>query len=301
MKNQAGDYRAIHYFLVVAEELHFGRAAQRLRIAQPPLSQQIRRLEDRIGHRLFSRHPKVSLTSAGRVLYDSALGPLAQVRQALKSARLAGEGKAGNLSVGFAASVLLKDLPVVIRRFRQQHPEIRLSLREWPTAHLAEELRSDRIELGFLREPEETAGLVCEEIVEEPFVAVLPADHPLAARRTVTIPTLAREPFVHFPREMSPGLFRQVNLLFDRSGVAPKVVQEAQEWMTIVGLVEAGLGVSLVPESFRKLRWGRVIYRPLRGTVVRTTIALCRKDGAPLSAAGSRFVDMFRKKIGSEI
>ena len=137
-----------------------------------------------------------------------------------------------------------------------------------------------------------------EEVLREPFVAVLPLRHALAARRTVSLSALAGEPFIHFPREVSPGLFDQVLALFGQSGTSPRIIQEAREWLTIVGLVESGLGVSLVPASFRKLRWGRVVYRPIQPSEARTTVALCRMAG-PQSPLAARFVQVAHGVLGT--
>ncbi len=289
--------RPLIYFVAVAEELHFGRAARRLGMAQPPLSQQIQKLEAAVGHPLFQRRPTVELTPAGRALLPLARQAGRQVEEAMEAARRAGEGLAGRLSVGFAASALLSDLPRIIRGLRRSFPEIDLQLRELSTAQQLDALYSGDIELGFMREPLPHADLVVEEVLREPFVAVLPLRHALASRKAVPLSALAREPFIHFPRDVSPGLFDQVQGLFSQAGASPRIIQEAREWLTIVGLVESGLGVSLVPESFRKLRWGRIIYRPIRPSQARTTVALCRKRG-PQSPAAGRFLEVARGVLG---
>ena len=290
--------RPLIYFVAVAEELHFGRAARRLGMAQPPLSQQIQRLEATLGHPLFKRRPAVELTPAGRTLLPLARQAMRQVEEAMETARRAGEGLVGSLAVGFAASALLSDLPQIIRKLRRSFPEIDLQLRELSTAKQLDALYSGDIELGFMREPLPHADLVVEKVLREPFVAVLPLRHALAARRTVALSTLAREPFIHFPRDVSPGLFDQVLGLFAQAGAAPRIIQEAREWLTIVGLVESGLGVSLVPASFRKLRWGRVVYRPICPSRARTTVALCRKRG-PQSPLASRFLEVAHGILGT--
>ncbi|HEX2202358.1 MAG TPA: LysR substrate-binding domain-containing protein [Longimicrobium sp.] len=274
--DESVDLRHLRYFAAVAEELHFGRAARRLGIAQPPLSQQIQRLEETLGCALFTRRPRVALTPAGEALLGVARRALAQVAQGLDATRRAGRGEAGTLTVGFAASTMLGVLPAVLRAYRERFPAVELRLRELSTSAQTEALRDGTIDVGFLREPGPDEALVCEPVLREPLVAVLPPGHPLGGRRSLPLATLAEEPFVHFPREVAPTLHDQVMALCRAAGFAPRVVQVAQEWLTIVGLVESGLGVSLAPASFRRLRWGGVRYVPLSPPGSRTIVALCR-------------------------
>ena len=275
------ELRHLRYFVAVAEELHFGRAALRLGIAQPPLSQQIARLEAMVGYPLFERRPRVALTEAGKVLLVSARRMLAQAEQGVDAARRAGRGESGVLTVGFAASAMLTALPEVFRSYRGHYPMVELRLRELSTTAQLDALRSGTIDVGFLREPVVDEALVAQPVVREPFVAVLPPGHPLAAHPHLSPSALADEPFVLFPREVAPTLYDQIIALCREVGFAPKQVQEAQEWLTIVSLVDAGLGVSLAPASFEKLRWGGVEYRPLHPDGGGTTISLCRRGEDP--------------------
>jgi DNA-binding transcriptional LysR family regulator len=293
------ELRHLRYFAAVAEELHFGRAARRLGMAQPPLSQQIGRLEEMLGCALFTRRPRVALTPAGEVLLGVARRSLAQVAQGVETTRRAGRGEAGVLTVGFAASVMLAPLPAVIRAFRDRHPGVELRLRELSTSAQVQALADGTIDVGFLREPAPDPEIACEPLVREPFVAVLPPAHPLAGRRGIPLDELAEEPFVHFPREVAPTLHDQVMALCRQAGFSPRVVQVAQEWLTIVGLVEAGLGVSLAPASFRRLRWGGVRYVPLSPRGMLTTIALCRPRGVP-SPTVDNFLRVVRETVSSE-
>lgn len=290
------DLRQLRQFVAVAEEGHFGRAAERLGMAQPPLSQAILRLEQQVGHALFTRRPRVRLTAAGEVLLGTARRTLAQVEAGVDAARRAGRGEAGRLTIGFAASVLPGVLPGIVRAYRDAYPGVELRLRELATAAQADALRDGSIDVGFLRQPAEDAELACEPLLREPFAAVLPPGHPLGAARRVRLGALAGEPFVLFPRAVAPTLHDQVNALCAAAGFAPRIVQEAQEWLTIVGLVEAGLGVSVVPASFRRLRWGGVVYRPLTPTGAATVVSLCwrRADLSPTAAA---FVQTARARM----
>ncbi len=283
--SHAIELRHLRYFAAVAEELHFGRAAERLGMAQPPLSQQIKSLEEFVGHPLFERRPQVRLTTAGEALLEVARRTLAQVEEGLEQTRRAGRGEAGKISVGFAASILTTVLPEILRTFREQYPGVELRLRELSSAAQAAALADGSIDVGFVREAvTHGADMICEPILREEFVAVLPPAHRLAERVQLPLGELAGEPFVHFPRVVAPGLFDQIAAACQRAGFRPRVVQEAQEWLTILGLVEAGLGVSLVPASFRRLRWGGVQYRPLSPPREFTDVFVCRRT-APVVPA----------------
>ncbi|MET0621431.1 MAG: LysR substrate-binding domain-containing protein [Pyrinomonadaceae bacterium] len=283
--NEKVELRHLRYFAAVAEELHFGRAAERLGIAQPPLSQQIKSLEELVGYTLFERRPQVRLTPAGEALLEVARRTLSQIEEGLSSTRRVGRGEAGRITVGFAASILTTALPEILRTYRERFPGVELRLRELSSAAQTAALSDGGIDVGFVREAvEHGAGLICEPILREEFVAVLPPAHRLAKRQELPLGELAGEPFVHFPRAVAPALYDQVGDACRRAGFQPRVVQEAQEWLTILGLVEAGLGVSLVPDSFRRLRWGGVQYRPLAPPREFTDVFVCRREAEPAPA-----------------
>jgi DNA-binding transcriptional LysR family regulator len=276
------ELRWLWYFLAVAEHLHFGKAAEQLGIEQPPLSQQIRRLEEVLGCRLFERTSRrVQLTAAGTALLPEAQRLLAQGRSAIEAVRTVGDGRTGLLAIGFAASTLFTPVSRIISLYRTRFPNVDLRLRELSTAAQVEELRTGAISVGFLREPLPKPWLVAEEVVREAFVAVLPGNHPLAERPEVALKELAAEPFVLFPQHVAPALFGQVQQLFATAGFYPRVIQEALEWTTIVALVQAGLGVSVVPASFHILRLGQVAYVPLSAPLLHTRIAACYQSGPP--------------------
>jgi DNA-binding transcriptional LysR family regulator len=285
------ELRHLRYFIALAEELHFGRAAARLGIAQPPLSHQIARLERLVGHPLFTRKPRVELTEAGRVLLTVARRAIVQVRDGIETTRRAGRGETGKLTAGFAASTMLTRVPEAFRAYRTSHPDVALVLRELSTSAQLDALKAGFIDVGFLREPEADAAIVAEPIVRERYVAVLPPRHALARRRRIDLRALAGEPFILFPRLVAPALYEQVIALCHGAGFTPRQVQEAQEWLTIVGLVDAGLGISLVPASFERLRWGGVTYHAIEPAGA-TTIAMCRRneDPTPATAAFLRVV-----------
>jgi DNA-binding transcriptional LysR family regulator len=294
------ELRHLRYFLIVAEELHFTRAANRIGIAQPPLSQQIQQLEEMLGAQLFVRRPRVKLTAAGEALLSVARRTLAQIEQGFQEVQRVDQGEGGTLLVGFATSTLLGPLPEIIQTYRKRYPQVRLSLSELSTAQQQKALDNGTLEVGFLREPVANETFICETIISEPFVLVLPRRHPLNAHTgEIDLAEVAREPFVHFPREVAPTLYDQVMNICRDAGFTPLIAQEASEWLTIVGLVDAGLGIAIVPSSFRKLGWGSVQYRSLRKVKKHTSIALCYKPES-LSPQAERFIKLVAGMTGGK-
>ncbi|MFC9330320.1 LysR family transcriptional regulator [Kitasatospora sp. NPDC057015] len=284
----------LHAFAVLAEELHFGRAAERLGIAQPPLSQQIRRLEAKVGYPLFTRGPgRVALTAAGHELLPAARRALDQVTVGLEAARRVGGGAAGRIRVGFSASLALTLLPGLLRAYRGRYPGVELEIREMTTAPQVAALREHVIDVGLLREPPDEPGLRSETLLSEEFVAVLPVGHPLAARRVVPVEALADEPFVLLPDSAGPTVRNRILDLCRSAGFEPRLGQQAVEWQTVCALVEAGLGVSLAPASIRRIRLRGVAYRRIEPSDARTTVAMTwrQDDPDPLVA---RFLEVAR-------
>ena len=295
------DLRQMRAFAIVAEELHFGRAAEKLGIAQPPLSQQIRRLEAKVGCRLFDRGTRrVELTEAGRALLATARRILLEATNGVEQARRVGRGDAGVLDVGFPATVALAILPRVIRTFRERHPGIELRLSELPTMPQRDALRAGGLDVGFLREPEADSTLQMETVMMERFIAVLPAAHPLAATRgAVHLPALAGDPFILFRRDIGPLHHSRILGLCGEAGFTPRIVQESLEWQTVVSLVRAGLGVSIAPQCVSSLRLEGVTYKALTPSKVRTSVVMCwHKDNT--RTALQRFVDVTRRVAREE-
>ncbi|WP_026416300.1 LysR family transcriptional regulator [Actinomadura oligospora] len=275
----------LHAFVVLAEELHFGHAAARLGIAQPPLSQQIRRLEAKVGHMLFNREPgHVTLTPAGRELLPSARRALTDLAEGLSAARATGSGQAGRLRIGFSASLALTVLPGLLRAFRERFPGVHLDIHEMTTAPQIAALHDKAIDVGLLREPADEADLCFRTVLREPFMAVLPAAHPLAAQRSVRLVQLAESPFVLLPRTVGPQLHDQIITLCTEAGFMPQITQHAVEWQTVCALVETGLGVSLAPASIRRIRLKGVAFRRIEPSTARTRVAVAwrRDDQNPL-------------------
>lgn len=272
------ELRHLRYFVAVAEELHFGRGAARLGIAQPPLSQQIQQLEGRLGTRLLDRsRRKVELTDAGRALLDDARRILADVQRAAVAAQRAGRGETGALTVAFAASVMFLELPTIIRAFRARYPDVGLELHEMPTGAQLAALGAGEIDVGFLRQPSPTTGLRLETVMREPLRLVVNKSHPLAGRARIPLRQLATEPFVLFPHAAGPGLYDQIIDLCRGAGFTPRIVQETRELYTTVSLVESGLGVTIVPASVERMGWTGVRFAPIPGATTR--IAMGWREG----------------------
>ncbi|MFI6323106.1 LysR substrate-binding domain-containing protein [Nonomuraea sp. NPDC050556] len=270
-------FPSLRAFVVLAEELHFGRAADRLGVAQPPFSQQIRRLEERVGHPLFERDPSgVRLTPAGRELLPAARSAIDGLAFGLEAARRAGRGEAGRLRVGFAASLAVTVLPRLLRAHRGRHPLVELDLREMTTAPQVAALLAGDIDVGLMREPPDDPALMVGPVVFEGFVAVLPAGHPLAVLPAVPVEALAGERFVLLPRESAPTVHDRIVGVCRAAGFEPVIGQRAVEWQTVCALVGAGLGVSLAPEGVASVGIPGVVYREI-DSAVRTSVALVRR------------------------
>ncbi|PPA04900.1 LysR family transcriptional regulator, partial [Pseudomonas sp. MWU12-2312b] len=252
------ELRHLRYFIAVAEELHFGRAAQVLGISQPPLSQQIQALEQEVGARLFERtNRRVELSEAGRLFLEEARLVLAQVDKAADVARRAQLGELGELKIGFTSSAPFNStIPQAIFSFRQRFPAVHLNLREMSSTQVADALVDESIEVGLMRPLGLPDCLSVVELMREPLVAVLSAKHPLVkdSEEGLFLSALALEPFVFFPRSYGSGLYAQLLSLARDAGFSPHFAQEAGEAMTIIGLVAAGLGVSVLPASYQRMR-----------------------------------------------
>lgn len=287
MERSEPSLHQLRAFVVLAEELHFGRAAARLGIAQPPLSQQIRRLEQKVGAPLLRRGSGgIELTASGQELLPAARRTLTCLADGVDAARAVADGRRGLLRLGFSASLALTVLPGLLCTFRERAPGARLEIREMTTGPQLAALSDKTIDVGLLREPPAGHGdLIFQTVMSEPFVAVLPHDHPLAVERTVPVATLAGSPFVLLPREHGQQLYDQIDGLCRAAGFTPQVVQHAVEWQTVCALVKAGLGVSLAPASIRRIRLKGIAFRRIQPCAPRTRVAAAwrRNDPNPLT------------------
>jgi DNA-binding transcriptional LysR family regulator len=258
------ELRHLRYFVVVAEELNITRAAKLLQMAQPPLSQQIHQLEEELGVRLFHRSKRrIELTDAGQVFLEEARRTLVQAEHARRMAQRAQRREIGRLVMGFVSEATYDLLPLMLHAYRARFPGVEIVLREMTTMQQVQALQKGSIHLGMLRPPIPEAGLNLQIVRQEPFVMVLPPTTRFAADERLPLSALSEEPFVLFPRAISPGVYDQVISLCNQAGFSPIIVQEATELHTILGLVAVGIGVSLLPASVRLLRSQGVVYRAL--------------------------------------
>ncbi|TYK58346.1 LysR family transcriptional regulator [Pseudomonas synxantha] len=294
------ELRHLRYFIAVAEELHFGRAAQVLGISQPPLSQQIQALEQEVGARLFERtNRRVELSEAGRLFLQEARLVLAQVDKAADVARRAQLGELGELKIGFTSSAPFNSsIPQAIFAFRQAFPAVHLNLQEMSSTEVAESLVDESIQVGLIRPLPLPDSLSVVELMREPLVAVLSAGHPLVegSERGLHLAQLAQEPFVFFPRTYGSGLYAQLLNLARDAGFSPHFAQEAGEAMTIIGLVAAGLGVSVLPASYQRIRIDGVVYRTLLDPEAMTAVWLVQRKGVQTPMAKG-FVELLTRQV----
>ncbi|RAI34829.1 LysR family transcriptional regulator [Rhodoplanes roseus] len=255
------DLLRLKSFLVLAETLHFGRAAARLGIAQPHLSRRIRDLEAEIGVSLFTRSQRrVELTAAGATLRLRATRIVEEVEKAKIEARQVGTGAAGRLRIGFIHSSTYGMLPAIIRSFRAMRPAVMLDLVEMTMVEQVRALRAGDIDIGLLRSLPDVPDIAFETVLREPFRLAVPADHGFAGRRSVALREMSGQPLVLFPRETSPLFHARITAAFERAAVTPVIVQEATQIHTVMGLVAAGIGLALVPSSAERLpRAGAVL------------------------------------------
>ncbi|WP_298294334.1 LysR family transcriptional regulator [Thiomonas sp.] len=277
------ELRHLRYFVAVAEERHFSRAAQRLHVSQPPLSQQIQALEAELGVALFTRgRGGVRRTAAGDTLLPLARSILDAVDHAVAQTRHVGRGEAGRLAIGFAGSMPFTDvMPRLLRDYRAAWPQVTLDLREQPSQAQVDDLLSHRLDLGFLRDTPSLrhAALASLVVQREPLLAAVHADHPLAARDAVQLADLRDQPFVLYSASLGSGLREQTLALCAQAGFSPRIVQEVHEMPTLIGLISAGLGVGIVAASMQRAQLPFVAYRPLRDVHARTDVLLAwRRD-----------------------
>src|SRR5579862_8390737 len=282
------ELRHLRYFVAVAEELHFHRAATRLHISQPPLSQQIRALERELGVTLLARNRRrVALTAAGAGFLEDARAILASVDRAAEHARAIARGSQGTLSIGFVGSAMFSPtLPTMLREFRGGHPGVDLVLRELPTTAQLTALASGEIDVGVIRGPVELAELDGQlelmTIQRERLVAALPDEHALAARRRLRAEDLRCESFVILARREAPGLYAGLAEAMRAAGGLPDDVLEVAEMQTIISLVAGGFGVSLVPASVGQVDRSGVTFLPIAGPTPTIELALAWRPGTDL-------------------
>ena len=291
------ELRHLRYFVVVAEELNITRAAKLLQMAQPPLSQQIHQLEEELGVTLFHRSKRrIELTDAGQVFLEEARRTLAQAEHARRMAQRAQRSEIGRLVMGFVSEATYDLLPIMLQAYRARFPQVEIVLREMTTMQQVQALQKGSIHLGMLRPPIPETGLNLQIVREEPFVVVLPPTTRFAPDERLSLSALSEEPFVLFPRAISPGVYDQVIRLCNQAGFSPIIIQEATELHTILGLVAVGIGVSLLPASVRLLRSQGVVYRALPQTETQASTALAWRQDSRSSVLFT-FLDVAKQSL----
>ncbi|WP_431819935.1 LysR family transcriptional regulator [Burkholderia sp. F1] len=291
------ELKQLRYFVAVAEELHFGRAAKRLFISQPALSFDIRKFEDALGVQLFARTSKsVALTNAGEVLLGEARRLLLQAAEAERLTVRSASGYAGRLRVGFVHSMLYRGLPDAVRRFEADYPGVEIVLAEMNTQAQVQAIQRGQIDLGYTHWGHFPPEVDSTPIYAEPFVCCLPAGHPLARRRQVALAALADEPFILFPRDAAPHYHDLIIAQCVNAGFSPLIRHEARLWQTILSMIEFGMGVALVPRVLQQVKSDRLAFRPLKDAPLESrTLEL--KRGGSAEPVALRFADYLRASI----
>jgi DNA-binding transcriptional LysR family regulator len=295
------ELRHLRYFVAVAEELHFGRAAARLGMAQPPLSHQIRRLEEELGVTLLDRTKRrVELTAAGRTFLADARRVLGQAERAMRTAQQASRGEIGHLAIGFVPSADLDILPQVLSVWGARFPHVDLELRALTRCRQVDALRNGRIHVGFVFLPIDDEGLTVEPIQRQPLVAALPERHPLARHPRVRVADLQGEALISFSSRTSESRYDMVVSACQRAGFAPRLLHGTDRIQTNLALIAAGLGVTLLPASVRNLQRTGVVYRALKPPVPHVVMALAHVRGET-SPIVTTFVQVVREVTGTRM
>ena len=277
--------RQLQFFIAVAEELSFSRAAIKLHVAQPSLSTQIKALEDEVGARLFERDKRhVSLTPAGRRFQNRVASLLSLADSAKAEARSTERGQLGTIDLGYTAlSMFSTALPHAIRSFRRQEPNVVIALRELTSLEQLHELGERTLDVGVLRKVDVSApkGISIVEWYRTPLVAAIPNDHPRAASGSLSLTDLKDEAFIMYPRQAGTGIYWQVMNLCTAAGFRPRVVREVLESSTIIGLVAAGVGIAIVPADMNCIQFSGVVYRRIIDSGAYSALHLAKREGDP--------------------
>ncbi len=262
--NRALEFRHLRCFVALAEELHYGRAAQRLAISQPPLSVAIQQLEAHVGARLFDRSSKgVSLTPAGVAFRASAQALLDRADDACAQAREVQAGELGRLRLGFVGSTLFNGLSAWLQAFQGSHPKVEVIVVELNSQDQIDALLAQELDLGLVHTDRLPPALTCQPLYTEPFLACLPSNHPLAALDEIPLTALSDQPFILFSRKGSPDYHARIVEICRQHGFYPRLQHEGRHWLSVVSLVGQGLGVSIVPAAFQQSGIQAAVFRPL--------------------------------------
>ena len=288
------EIRHLRYFLAIAEELNFTRAAEKLGIAQPPLSQQIKQLEQELGVQLIERDTRpVRLTEAGKFFREQAQAIVSRLDELVTKTQKMGRGETGTLAIAFVSSATFEVLPVVLREFQKRYPNVQLDLFEMNTTEQKVALLERRINLGFVRPDLADEIIETEKIIEEPIVLAVPAGHKYTEQKSISLAKLSADPLICFRRLPEPSFGSFIVSVCREHGFEPNVVQQAGELQTALSLVAGGMGLALLPNSIRKIEREGVVYIPLTEPVPKTTLSVAyRKDDT--SPTLKAFLDILR-------
>ncbi|NHC35801.1 LysR family transcriptional regulator [Scytonema millei] len=293
----------LRYFVAVAEDLHFGRAAQRLHMTQPALSRQIQALEAELDVQLFRRSKRsVQLTIAGQTFFEEAKQILRHTEQAIQTTKRVARGEVGQLRLSFTASALRSVLPEIVRVFRERYPDVQLTMNERCTHDQVAAFHSHQVDVGFLYLPVDEKLLTLQPIAEEVWIVALPKGHHLSDRKHLTLSMLANEAFILHPRQSGAKFYDRIVGLCEQAGFYPNVVQEVETSQTRVGLVAAGMGITFVPEYLQNVGDTEVIYRRLKGTAPKLQLAIARRrdNFSPIVQQFLHVVEELSQKSGQE-
>ncbi|SUC31347.1 Ben and cat operon transcriptional regulator [Providencia rettgeri] len=295
------ELRHLRYFIAVAEELHFGRAAERLHISQPPLSQQIQILEEKINAKLLERNNRnVALTAAGTMFLKEAYQILAQVDAAATKAARMEKGELGELSIGFTSTTpFMHKVTMSLRQYREAYPEVSIHMHQMNTKQQIAPLITGRIDIGIMRNTVLPEQLDYQLLFKEPFMVAVYEGHPLLEFIDVgvDIQQLADYPFIFFERDVGTALYDEINQLLTSAGVVPTISQEAGEAMTILGLVSAGMGISVITESFTRMKIDGVKYLKLTNINASSEVWLVYNTRRTLPSVAKKLTNLLMANI----
>lgn len=290
----------LKYFITVAEELHFGKAAKRLNISQPPLSQQIKKLENNLGVLLFNRTKrKVELTEVGNLFLQDAYKILEQIETSTNKVEQYTQGEIGELNLGYSSYCIFDVLPMVLKEFYQGYPNVKVNLKHLGTAQQILAFKDSEIQVGLLCPPIDQSNLSLEMIYHQPFIVALPSDHPLVEKckdDSIDIKRLENYPFILTPRNIGPGYYDKIiNLCFD-ANFSPNIILEVNDLHELISLVSTGLGISIVPQSLNQYQKSNVVYKKLNNNKYKVDTAVAYKNDHN-SEVVANFLKITRKQF----
>ncbi len=293
------DLRHLRYFIAVAEELHFTKAAERLHIAQPPLSKQIRQLEAEMGVTLLQRTNRhIELTDAGRVFLEKAKQILLATSSAVTETQRTQRGEIGKLAVGFFEHTSYTLLPPILRAYRQRYPTVDVQLRWFPVIEQVNALERGDVDISFIRPVAKFDDIASETLLKERFVLALPSDHRLASADAVNLKDCAEERFIVYTQRLAPDFYAMISRLCAVAGFVPQIALEVGQVYTTLGLVSSGAGIAFVPESVQRVRFENVTYKPLKGRQPKIEVLLAWKQSNP-STLVTAFVETAKRAVAA--